>query len=117
MSRGLADGAFDFGLEFLLDFTPPSLVELVLAGRNVFITGVAGTGKSTVLRVIKDQLRRAGKRYQVLAPTGIAATALTLSAYTWMVRRHMPSRHTLTVSPPEPVMIRPSGAAATQVTT
>ena len=37
---------------------------------NVFITGRAGTGKTTLMR---EFLRRAGNRAAVLAPTGVAA--------------------------------------------
>ena len=52
-------------------------VELVLApdwpADALFITGAAGTGKSTVLREIVDQLEKAKKQFAVLAPTGIAA--------------------------------------------
>ena len=37
---------------------------------NVFITGRAGTGKTTLMR---EFLRRAGNRAAVIAPTGVAA--------------------------------------------
>src|SRR2546430_17465852 len=41
-----------------------------LAGRNCFLTGMAGTGKSTTLRqFIRDSV----KRVDVTAPTGVAA--------------------------------------------
>src|SRR5215471_5621796 len=41
-----------------------------LAGRNCFLTGMAGTGKSTTLRAfIRDSIRRV----DVTAPTGVAA--------------------------------------------
>jgi ATP-dependent exoDNAse (exonuclease V) alpha subunit len=39
-------------------------------GRNLFITGVAGTGKTTLLKCIRERTK---KNYVVLAPTGIAA--------------------------------------------
>ena len=45
----------------------------VNSGRNVFITGGAGTGKSYLLRVIVYELMSAGKNVIVCAPTGIAA--------------------------------------------
>lgn len=40
-------------------------------GANLFITGKAGTGKSTLLRLICD--RNKGKEVAVVAPTGVAA--------------------------------------------
>ena len=45
-----------------------SLVEET--GQNVFLTGRAGTGKTTFLKELRE---RARKRILVLAPTGIAA--------------------------------------------
>lgn len=38
--------------------------------QSIFLTGKAGTGKSTFLRYICEQTR---KKYVVLAPTGVAA--------------------------------------------
>ncbi len=38
--------------------------------RNIFLTGKAGTGKTTFLKSLKDTLH---KRFVILAPTGIAA--------------------------------------------
>ena len=43
---------------------------LMLSGRNVFLTGEAGTGKSAVIHAFK---RRCGRRLVCLAPTGLAA--------------------------------------------
>ena len=43
---------------------------VMMAGANVFLTGEAGTGKSTLVR---EFLRRCGRECVVLAPTGIAA--------------------------------------------
>ena len=45
-------------------------IELIEQGQNLFITGKAGTGKTTLLRHIKDRSKR---RVAVLASTGIAA--------------------------------------------
>jgi ATP-dependent exoDNAse (exonuclease V) alpha subunit len=45
-------------------------VELMNSGQNVFITGRAGTGKSTLLQYWQKQ---AEKKVVILAPTGIAA--------------------------------------------
>lgn len=42
----------------------------MLSGRNVFLTGEAGTGKSTIVKEFK---RRTSKNCVFLAPTGIAA--------------------------------------------
>ena len=48
-------------------------LDAVNSGRNVFITGGAGTGKSYLLRAIVYTLMSAGKKVIVCAPTGIAA--------------------------------------------
>ena len=41
-----------------------------LTGRSIFLTGKAGTGKTTFLKYIT---RTTSKRFVVLAPTGVAA--------------------------------------------
>lgn len=51
-----------------------AVVELAAQGRNIFYTGSAGSGKSTVLHAIRDRLRRLGRRVHVVAPTGKAAS-------------------------------------------
>ncbi|MBP5638246.1 MAG: AAA family ATPase, partial [Victivallales bacterium] len=53
-----------------LDDEQNHALKLMLSGRNVFLTGEAGTGKSTVLREFK---RQATQGCVFLAPTGIAA--------------------------------------------
>ena len=45
-------------------------LDLMMSGRNVFLTGKAGTGKSTVLDVFGERCKRENV---FLAPTGIAA--------------------------------------------
>ena len=60
------------------------LIELVLSGVNVFYTGGAGTGKSTVLRALVKELQRQGRHVQVVTPTGISALNVGGSTYfTW----------------------------------
>ena len=49
------------------------LVALILSGRNVFYTGSAGCGKSTVLKAFVARLQSLGKRIKIIAPTGRAA--------------------------------------------
>jgi ATP-dependent exoDNAse (exonuclease V) alpha subunit len=44
-----------------------------LSGANVFLTGQAGTGKSTLLRRFLEEARKKGTTVAVTAPTGIAA--------------------------------------------
>lgn len=44
-----------------------------LAGKNIFLTGKAGTGKSHITKVLIKELERRGKNVGALAPTGIAA--------------------------------------------
>jgi len=50
-----------------------ALVDLILSGRNVFYTGSAGCGKSTVLKAFVRELRSRGKMVNIIAPTGRAA--------------------------------------------
>ena len=47
--------------------------EAVLNGRNAFVTGEAGTGKTTFLHVVVSALRKRERNVVVLAPTGVAA--------------------------------------------
>ena len=57
------------------------LVDLVLSGVNVFYTGGAGTGKSTVLKAIVRRLKQGKKRVEVVTPTGISAVNVNGSTY------------------------------------
>lgn len=43
------------------------------SGRNIFLTGKAGTGKSFIVKHAMEQLTDMGKRFIGIAPTGIAA--------------------------------------------
>lgn len=52
------------------------LIDLVKTGCNVFYTGSAGSGKSTVLRELIRQLQAMNKVVRVVAPTGRAALQL-----------------------------------------
>ena len=56
-----------------LDKYGEKALRLVLEGKSLFITGKAGTGKTTVLREITSQCKRHKKDVVVLAPTGVAA--------------------------------------------
>lgn len=72
----------------------------VQQGRNLFITGKAGTGKSTLLRLICERNKR--KQIAVVAPTGVAA--LNVDGTT--IHRYFAFRSDLTsdlrrYSPPE----------------
>ena len=48
-------------------------VKLIKAGKNVFIHGKSGTGKSTFIRYIRQNLSKQGKNVVVVSPTAIAA--------------------------------------------
>lgn len=47
--------------------------ELVLSGKNVFLTGKAGTGKSFIVKKVIELLKDEGKNVAAIAPTGMAA--------------------------------------------
>ncbi|CAH0043600.1 unnamed protein product [Clonostachys solani] len=86
--------------------TPPSIVEpvlcqeqqdlvnLILSGRNVFYTGSAGCGKSTVLKAAVKQLRDQQKNVCILAPTGKAALQID-GMTTWSYMGWTPDDHKL----------------------
>ncbi|KZM19880.1 DNA helicase [Ascochyta rabiei] len=49
------------------------VVDLIVQGHNVFYTGSAGCGKSTILKAFVRQLEEKGKRVRIVAPTNLAA--------------------------------------------
>lgn len=51
-------------------------LEEMLSGRNVFLTGEAGTGKSEVIKMFIADRQKAGKNILITAPTGTAADNL-----------------------------------------
>ncbi|KAF5694436.1 atp-dependent dna helicase [Fusarium denticulatum] len=56
-----------------------------MGGKNVFFTGSAGCGKSTVLKAAVEALRALGKQVDVIAPTGRAAIQVRgMSTWTYM---------------------------------
>lgn len=59
-----------------------NVVDLIMAGHNVFYTGSAGCGKSTVLKSFIPKLREQGKTVRIVAPTGKAALDINGST-TW----------------------------------
>lgn len=73
-----------------LSLEQSEILRLVMQGHNIFFTGAAGTGKSTVLKAIICHLRAQMKKVQTIAPTGIAALPLggtTIHAYAgWNIR-------------------------------
>jgi ATP-dependent DNA helicase PIF1 len=48
-------------------------VDLILQGHNVFYTGSAGCGKSTILKSFVKQLTDRNRRVKIIAPTNLAA--------------------------------------------
>lgn len=48
-------------------------IDTVLSGKNVFLTGKAGTGKTTSTLAAIEELQKLGKNVAVVAPTGVAA--------------------------------------------
>ena len=60
-------------LDFQFDEMQMRVITRAKAGGNIFLTGVAGTGKSKVTERIVSDARAAGKQVAVAAPTGVAA--------------------------------------------
>lgn len=59
-----------------------SAFKAVQTGKNIFLTGAGGTGKSHTIRVITDWARDSNIRYAVTAMTGCAALLLGMGAKT-----------------------------------
>ncbi|KAH0495057.1 hypothetical protein TgHK011_008629 [Trichoderma gracile] len=68
------------------------LLHLIACGRNVFFTGSAGCGKSTVLKAAVKLLRDMGKIVHVVAPTGRAALQVD-GMSTWSYMGWTPDYH------------------------
>lgn len=73
-------GLDDIGQDFIpLDDGPKlvpeqqHVVDLIVQGHNVFYTGSAGCGKSTILKAFVKQLEKKGKKVKIVAPTNLAA--------------------------------------------
>lgn len=73
------------------------VVELAAQGRNIFYTGSAGCGKSTVLRAMVQRLKHMGKRVEVMAPTGKAALAIN-GTTTWTFAGWSPNSHKVSIA-------------------
>lgn len=52
------------------------------SGHNVFVTGPGGTGKTRFIKHLVENMREAGRKYQVCALTGCAAILLNCGAKT-----------------------------------
>lgn len=72
------------------------LVSLIEQGHNVFYTGSAGCGKSTVLKAFVKRLRESGKKVRIIAPTGRAALNVGGST-TWTFAGWTPNSHKLPI--------------------
>lgn len=72
------------------------LVSLIEQGHNVFYTGSAGCGKSTVLKAFVKRLRESGKQVRIVAPTGRAALNVGGST-TWTFAGWTPNSHKLPI--------------------
>lgn len=70
VSNGMEDDMIDKDEKIILSGEQEAALGLMMSGANMFLTGEAGTGKSTLVR---EFLRRCDRECVVLAPTGIAA--------------------------------------------
>ncbi|KAL1841469.1 hypothetical protein VTJ49DRAFT_7024 [Mycothermus thermophilus] len=73
------------------------VVELAASGQNIFYTGSAGCGKSTVLHAIRERLSEMGRRVRVMAPTGKVALAIN-GTTTWTFAGWTPDHHKRTLA-------------------
>ncbi len=75
--RAREESSTNYGEEFnLLSPTQKKILEEISTGKNVFITGGAGVGKSLLVKAIYGYLTASGKTVALTATTGIAAVEL-----------------------------------------
>jgi hypothetical protein len=72
------------------------VAKIIEGRRNVFYTGSAGVGKSTVLKTFRRQLAAKKKHVSVVAPTGIAALDIN-GQTTYQYAGWTPATHRLTL--------------------
>jgi hypothetical protein len=65
-----------------LDPIQQQAIDAAMQGKNIFLTGVAGTGKSFVTQRIVEYAKLMKREVAVAAPTGVAAVNLNLGAQT-----------------------------------
>ena len=65
-----------------LDIKQLKIIESFINGDNIFMSGPAGTGKSYLIKIIKDLCNKHNKNCQVAALTGCAALLLECNAKT-----------------------------------
>lgn len=73
-------------------------VELGTQGKNLFITGVAGTGKSLTLNRICEALQEQGKNVVLTGTTGISATNIggrTIHSYAGLLNTYTKKKEEL----------------------
>ncbi|KAF9735423.1 ATP-dependent DNA helicase PIF1 [Paraphaeosphaeria minitans] len=68
------------------------LMDVILGGRNVFYTGSAGCGKSTMLKAFVKRFEEKGMKVNIIAPTGRAALDINGST-TWTYAGWTPDHH------------------------
>ncbi|KAG5759416.1 hypothetical protein H9Q72_012464 [Fusarium xylarioides] len=91
------------------------LLDLIMSGRNVFFTGSAGCGKSTVLKAAVKKLRAAGKIVHITAPTGRAALGVN-GVTTWSYMGWITDSMKLPLSELKGISHRPTVKARLQET-
>jgi ATP-dependent DNA helicase PIF1 len=73
----LSDEEDDIPAEtIVLSTEQQAVVDIALKGENIFMTGAAGSGKTMTLKAILRRLAERKVKFQVVAPTGIAALPL-----------------------------------------
>jgi hypothetical protein len=72
------------------------IVDLIASGHNVFYTGSAGCGRSTVLKAAVKRLEAMNKKVYVLAPTGRAALQID-GTTTWSYMGWTPENHKMPI--------------------
>jgi ATP-dependent exoDNAse (exonuclease V) alpha subunit len=93
----------------LLNYEQQRCLELMKSGINLFVTGGAGTGKSTLIRAFMAFMESTSRQVLLVAPTGIAASRIggsTIHRTFGLSARLFPPAQPILLTPDKEVLLQ-----------